>query len=61
MIQEKLLAAGVNYQVGTKRFCGNTALYEKFLRKFPEDPNYKDMMLALEQKDYEAAFKYAHT
>lgn len=60
MVEEELLAVGVNYKGGIKRFGGKSAIYEKYLAKFPMDTNYNDMMLALEQKDYDAAFKHAH-
>lgn len=60
MTHESLLLAGVNYADGMKRFGGNSAIYEKYLVRFPQDPNYHELMLALSQKDYDAAFKHAH-
>ena len=39
MTHELLLEAGVNYIDGIKRFGGKTALYEKYLMKFPQDTN----------------------
>lgn len=60
MNQERLLAAGVNYADGVKRFGGKPELYEKYLVQFPADTNYSHMILALEPADYDAAFKYAH-
>ena len=60
MLQEQLLSAGVNYADGAKRFGGKAAIYEKYLAKFPLDPHYSELMLALRQKDYDAAFKHAH-
>lgn len=60
MTWENLATAGINCKDGTKRFCGQAALYEKYLVRFPSDLNYQNMMLALEQKDYGAALTYAH-
>ena len=58
---EKLLAAGINYESGVKRFAGKAAIYEKFLARFPADTNFNDMLLALRGEDYDSAFRYAHT
>lgn len=44
-----------------RRFMGNEAIYRKFLGKFCADPNYEDLVRNLEQKNYEEAFKCAHT
>ncbi len=44
-----------------RRFVGNEAIYRKFLCKFCDDPNYGDLVRNLEQKNYEEAFKCAHT
>lgn len=61
MNQEKLMQAGVEYAEGVQRFAGNTALYEKFLRKFPEDPTFSELKAAIAAKDTETAFRAAHT
>ena len=37
MDKEKLKAYGVDYENAVKRFAGNEALYEKFLKKLTED------------------------
>ena len=37
MDKEKLKAYGVDYENAVKRFAGNEALYERFLKKLTED------------------------
>ena len=37
MNKEKLKAYGVDYENAVKRFAGNEALYERFLKKLTED------------------------
>ena len=44
-----LLEAGVDLDRTMERFMNNEGLYLKFLKRFPEDPNYEE------------AFKNAHT
>lgn len=61
MSEKELLAAGINDEGGVKRFAGKAAAYEKRLIRFPENPNYTDMMRAIKQKDYGKAFQCAHT
>ncbi len=34
---------------------------EKFVKRFPQDPNFEELCRALEAKDYETAFRAAHT
>lgn len=60
-IKEYLLEKGVDLNGALERFLGKEDLYEKFLRKFPEDRNFEDLGEALKQKDYEEVLKYAHT
>ena len=43
------------------RFCGNEVLYFRFLRRFPEDPSYGMMELALKQERYADAATACHT
>ena len=45
MDKEKLKAYGVDYENAVKRFAGNEALYEKFLKKLTEDDH-----LAIDRK-----------
>lgn len=59
--KQQLLAAGINVDSAMARFMNNAALLEKFLRRFPDDPNYAQLCQALEQGDVDAAFTAAHT
>jgi len=52
---------GADVQTTVKRFMGNEAMYERFLGKFLKDENYAKLIRELEQKNYEEAFKCAHT
>lgn len=58
---KKLSLAGIDYESGKKRFGGNGELYEKFLRRFPEETTYGELLRALESHDRETAFHCAHT
>ena len=40
---------------------GNEGMYMKFLKRFPEDPNYQNLGVSLEAGNYEEAFRCAHT
>ena len=48
-IKKQLTEAGVDLDKTMERFMNNEALYLKFLKRFPEDPNYEE------------AFRDAHT
>lgn len=52
---------GIDYQEGLSRFSGHEAIYEKYLKRFPDAQEYPDLIKAMDAKDYEAAFKLAHT
>ncbi|MDE7246274.1 MAG: hypothetical protein K2N43_00130, partial [Lachnospiraceae bacterium] len=43
-----------------KRFMGNDGIYQKFLGKFPNDPNYANLGTNIESGNYEEAYKCAH-
>lgn len=59
--KEKLLQAGVNIETAMERFIGNEELLIRFLKKFPEDPNYGQLKEAMSAKNYKDAFTAAHT
>ena len=40
MNKEVLLQNGIDYLEGVARFAGQAEIYEKFLKKFPEDPTF---------------------
>lgn len=52
---------GVDLDATLARFAGNEALYEKFLRRFPADPNFAGIAPALAREDWDGALRYAHT
>lgn len=60
-IKNKLTEAGVDLDKTMERFMDNEALYLKFLKRFPEDPNYKLLKEHISAGDYEEAFRDAHT
>lgn len=57
----ELKTAGANVDEALERFMGNEKLYEKFLKKFAEDPSYVSLLDAIEKEDNHAAFIAAHT
>jgi len=56
-----LKSAGIDYDSGFERFSGLDAVYQKFLRMFPDDPNYSNTIKAINDGELEKAFNYAHT
>ena len=60
-LRQQLIDAGVDVDSGMERFMGNKDLLMRFLRKFPGDDNYKNIISGLESGDYETAFRAAHT
>lgn len=52
--------SGIAYQEGLDRFSGIKEIYEKYLRKFLNDPEFTKLQESLDAEDYDAAFKYAH-
>lgn len=61
MNTEMLTDAGVNYAEGVKRFAGKAAIYEKFLKRYGDDPTFGELEAAMQREDYETAFRSAHT
>jgi len=59
--EEEYRSAGIEYQEGVGRFVGQAKLYETFLNKFLQDPNYEELKKALQARDCEAAFQASHT
>lgn len=59
--KEQLLNAGVDVNGALNRFMNNAKLYEKFLRKFPADPSYQNILDAVGADDPKEAFRAAHT
>jgi len=62
LVNEKNLKnAGIDCLAGIRRFAGNTALYEKYLKKFVDDENLSLAKKAMEEKNYEDVLRYIHT
>ncbi|MFA6948671.1 MAG: Hpt domain-containing protein [Eubacteriales bacterium] len=57
----KCRAAGIDYDGGLHRFGGKTALYNKYLIKFFDDPTFKTLGEKLAGKNIKEAFILAHS
>ena len=51
---------GIDYDEGVARFMGKADLYEKFLIRFPEDPDFASLDKAMNERNIKAAFEAAH-
>ena len=60
MDKERLIRAGIDYEDGVHRFAGRPEVYEKYLMKFFDQNEMSALRQALEQGDYDAAFRAAH-
>lgn len=56
-----LQSAGVDTEGALRRFAGNSALYERFLLRFPADENFDKIGKAMEGEDWETMLAAAHT
>lgn len=61
LLKQKLVESGVDVEGTLRRFMGNEALFMKFLTKFKSDSSYTNLKTSLDNGDFEAAFKAAHT
>lgn len=60
--KRELQKNGADVKSALHSFMGKEEMYEKYLVKFlAEDPNYDNLMSSLERKDYNEAFRCAHT
>jgi HPt (histidine-containing phosphotransfer) domain-containing protein len=59
--KDRLTAAGIDVDGALERFMNNEALLERFLRKFPADPNYEKLTAAFATGDHEEALTASHT
>ena len=59
--KNQLQSAGVDVSGALNRFMNNEGLYERFLRKFPADTSYQNLLNAIDSSDFEEAFRAAHT
>ena len=60
MDKEKLKAYGVDYENAVKRFAGNEALDEKFLKKLTEDDHLAIGEQAMKEERYEDVLEAVH-
>lgn len=60
MNRYRLVKAGIDYNEGLRRFANNREMYEKLLRKTPEDSNFAGLEKSIADQDTENAFAYAH-
>ncbi len=58
--RQQLEENGADVEATLKRFMGNDAIYQKFLGKFPADPNYANLGSNIEAGAFEEAYKCAH-
>src|SRR5574344_2484752 len=58
---EAINTIGVNTEETLRRFSGNQALMEKFIRKFPQDTTLESLEAAIASKDYKSIEETAHT
>lgn len=58
---DRLSQAGVKVDKSLARFNGLEALYVKFLKKFPDDPNFNALCQAVSAGKFDDAFVSAHT
>ena len=60
MDKEKLKAYGIDYENAVKRFAGNEALYERFLKKLTEDDHLAIGEQAMKEERYEDVLEAVH-
>lgn len=59
-LKELYETIGGNYQETISRLPGESMI-KKFVLKYTQDPTYAQLEKALEEKDWETAFRAAHT
>lgn len=59
--KKSLEKLGVNFETGLARFVGNEKLFLDFLKKFPKDKSFENMMSEIQNSNSQEAFKAAHT
>lgn len=60
-IIEQLRNAGVDVADLTERLMNNMNLITKFVKRFPDDKSYGQLILGIDNGDTEAAFRAAHS
>lgn len=61
VMKEELAAAGADVNGTLERFMDSESLYERFLKRLPEDSNMGRLREAIEKSEWEAAEQAAHT
>lgn len=59
--KKELIKLNVDVNGSIERFSGREDRYVKYLKRFGEDTNFKDMEEAVENGDVQAAFDACHT
>lgn len=59
--QTVLESIGVDWQEALSRFMNNESLMIKFLLRFPQEPSYGELCLAMEEKKTKEAYEAAHS
>lgn len=59
--KQHLEQEGVAVSEAVKRLLGNMPMYERFLRRFPDDPNYGRLVEAVAGQDKKKTYSAAHT
>lgn len=60
MDEANLLLEGIDFKDGLSRFGNNISLYLRFLKKFPEDPNFLGAKEAFKNYDYKELLFSVH-
>lgn len=60
MKRDTLIAYGIDYDAGVRRFMGDSALYEEMLSVFLDDDTLDAAEAAFARGDYKAVFDAAH-
>ncbi len=61
MDMDRLTKAGIDVKSALERFMGNEALLERFLKRFPNDPNYGKLKEAIGSCSKDEALTASHT
>ncbi len=59
--KQRLVENGADVENTVRRFMGNEAMYEKFLKKFKDNSNYSGLEEGVSTCNYEEVFTCAHT
>ncbi|MBQ7924939.1 MAG: Hpt domain-containing protein [Lachnospiraceae bacterium] len=57
----EIKACGIDYEGTLHRFMNKQEMMVRFLKKFPDDTNYSQLLESIEKRDYGTAFRCAHT